>query len=407
VKLPRLPRLPAQLTQGLALRRQLRQGTGLQVAIAEGVDFLNPQAWDAVAAHHGLFMSRDYLRALASCQMPQLRHHYAIAFDDGQPVAIVAMQSLQLGLERLRPQDADQPEKAARLQPRVLVCGNLLSYGLDGVAFGPALAHAKRWHIVAEVLYRVRRADKLQGATQFVLLKDFNDHQFEDSQVLAKLSYSPVPTEPNMVLSLAADWRCHDDYLASLTSKFRSNIKTRVFKPIADAGLTVGELTPDQVAQHASRLQALYLAVQANATLRPLTVNADFWPAMAQLGPQRVRFAALLKGDEVCGFLMVLLDGRQATAAQIGFDRGIAAQGLPLYLRLLHASVAMAIAHGAYQLIFGRTALEPKARLGCKPVPMHLWLRHRQPVINSVAKRFFGLIQHDEAPEIDPFKKSA
>ena len=36
-------------------------------------------------------------------------------------------------------------------------------------------------------------------------------------------------------------------------------------------------------------------------------------------------------------------------------------------LRLLHASIADAIALGATELSFGRTALEPKARLGAKP----------------------------------------
>jgi len=198
----------------------------------------------------------------------------------------------------------------------------------------------------------------------------------------------------------------HEDYLASLASKFRSDIKQRIFKPLADKGYVLTELTPEQVTKNANRIQALYLAVQANASLRPVTVTPEYWKEMAHLGSQRAKVCALIKDDAIAGFLLVLLDEEEATAAQIGFDRALAGEGLPIYLRLLHAGIDVAIRAGTKRLILGRTALEPKARLGCKPVETHLWLRHRQPVINTVAKRFFSLIQHDEAPEIDPFKKS-
>lgn len=402
----KLPRLPGQLAEKLKLRRTLRKSTGLQFAFAERIAFLNPALWDEIAGTK-LFLSRDYLGALEQAAIPHMQHRYAIAFDQGRPVAIAAMQLLHLGLEKMRPlaDPADAEGAPSKLQQRALVCGNLLSYGLDGVAFAPGLDEQTRWHTLAEMLYRVRRADKLQGQTQFVLVKDFDNAAFSASQVLAKLSYSPVETEPNMVLTLDPAWKSHDDYLASLTSKFRSNIKQRILKPVADGGYALVQLSPGQVADYTDRMQALYLAVQANASLRPVTVTPAFWTGMANLGAHRATVCALLQDDRLAGFLLVLLDGEEATAAQIGFDRALASEGLPLYLRLLHASVDVAIRAGAKRLIFGRTALEPKARLGCKPVDTHLWLRHRQPVINTVAKRFFNLIQHDEAPDIDPFKK--
>lgn len=405
----KLPGVAEKISQKLKLRHKLRHSTGLQFAFAERVDFLNPAAWDSLAGGHGLFMSRDYLRALETARMPELQHRYAMVFGDGVPLVILSMQLLELGLDRLRPLARDQDEgesAAARLRQRVLVCGNLLTYGLDGVAFAPGLDPQLGWHAVAEALYRIRRADKLQGGLQFVLVKDFDPARFAGSALLGELSYSAIETEPNMILELAPGWKSHDDYLAGMTSKYRSNVKSRILKPLADAGYTVAPLAADEVARHAARMQQMYLAVQANASLRPLTVTPQFWPAMAALGAARAVICGVTKDGELHGFLLVLKNGAEATAAQIGFDRELANAGLPLYLRLLHAGVATAIAAGARQLIFGRTALEPKARLGCKPVETHFWLRHRQPVINSVAKQFFHFIRHDEAPDIDPFKKA-
>lgn len=59
---------------------------------------------------------------------------------------------------------------------------------------------------------------------------------------------------------------------------------------------------------------------------------------------------------------------------------------------------------GAKSLSLGRTALEPKARLGAKPQRMEVWMRHRQPVLNQLTRRLLGLVPHDEAPDRNPFK---
>ena len=55
----------------------------------------------------------------------------------------------------------------------------------------------------------------------------------------------------------------------------------------------------------------------------------------------------------------------------------------------------------------GRTALEPKAAIGAKPQTFGILLRHRQPVLNKLIKNLLLGVEHDEAPERNPFKKSA
>ena len=45
----------------------------------------------------------------------------------------------------------------------------------------------------------------------------------------------------------------------------------------------------------------------------------------------------------IVGFIMSVLDGETALAYHIGFDRQAAGEGVPVYLRLLHASLAQAI----------------------------------------------------------------
>jgi hypothetical protein len=80
---------------------------------------------------------------------------------------------------------------------------------------------------------------------------------------------------------------------------------------------------------------------------------------------------------------------------------------LPIYLRMLHAGIADAISLGCKRISYGRTALEPKAGLGAKPQTFGILLRHRQPVLNKLIKGLLKGVEHEEAPERNPFKKAA
>jgi hypothetical protein len=99
-----------------------------------------------------------------------------------------------------------------------------------------------------------------------------------------------------------------------------------------------------------------------------------------------------------------LRNGPTAIAYYLGFDRKAADQGLPIYLRLLHTTISDAITWRCRTLSLGRTALMPKAGLGAKPEPMHVWMRHRVPALNWLLRGLLGAVTHDEAPERNPFK---
>jgi hypothetical protein len=66
--------------------------------------------------------------------------------------------------------------------------------------------------------------------------------------------------------------------------------------------------------------------------------------------------------------------------------------------------VADAIALGCRSLSFGRTALEPKARLGATAAPLRIWVRHRVPIANLLLRNLLHVVPHEEAPVRSPFK---
>lgn len=411
-----LRRLKASLRDLRDRHQERHRPTAYGFVFADRIGYLDVARWDMVAAHGSFFLRRDVLRVIESHGPDNVQPRYAMIFRAETPVAILAVQVVTITGDRLQRDHAVAPTEKrsllrrvlspatrttrARLRERLLVAGNLLSWGFDGIAFAPGEDTAALWPAVAEALYRIRRAERLTGQTDFVMVKDLTPAQ-AGVEALRRHSYRALETEPNMVLALDPAWRTYDDYLAALDAKYRRKVKDQV-KKLTAAGCTVEALA--DVSSAAARLHELYLAVQGNAAVRLVTLRPGYFAELARASGNDFRCTVVRRGEQIIGFVTTLRDGDTAVGYYIGFERAAAEAGLPIYLRLLHATIADAIAWRCQRLSLGRTALEPKAGLGAKPEVMHVWLRHRVPALNWLLRGVLGAIPHAEAPERSPFK---
>jgi hypothetical protein len=403
--MPNLKPLTKLVTKARDFRqhhRERKRPSGFAFALADSIDYLNQAHWKSVVAADSLFFSPRYLRVLENAGPENLRQCYAIIFREREPVAAVAAQSVTVSMARLRKKSATNIP-LDRHEEKMLVCGNLLSWGMHGISFAANVDHEPLWPAVAEAIYRLRRVDKLFGDTAFVMVKDIPDEYASAATALSRFSYRELETEPNMVLDIPAKWKSYDDYLASLTSKYRKQAK-QIEKEVTAAGCSVEEIKSDAVARSASQLHELYLQTHHNARLRLVTLPIAFLPALAESLGDDMRFTVLKQGEALLGFVTTVKDGETAVGYYIGFDRKANAE-IPIYFRLLQTVVGHAIALGCRRLSLGRTALEPKARLGARPDPMRIWIRHRLPMFNLIVRGLLHTIDdHDEAPERNPFK---
>lgn len=410
-----LKRVATKLRELHERHEERHRPSGFDFALADRVDFLNGAAWEAVTASGSQFLQRKVLRVIEAHGPDNLVPRYALIFRGPQPVAAVAAQLVTVTNKHLLKGESGGTRNGSSLQrvltpaaklatsqlnEPLLVAGNLMSWGFHGIAFAAGEDPAALWPGVAEALYRMRRAERLLGQTNLVLVKDLTERE-QGLEALRRFSYRPMETEPNMVLALNPAWRTYDDYLGALDAKYRRNAKDQV-KKLTTAGCVVeslADLTP-----HSARLHELYLAVHKNASVRLVTLAESYLPQLALALGDDFRCTVIRRGEQILGFVTTIRDGDTAIAYYIGFDRAAAAEGLPIYLRLLHATIADAIAWGCKSLSLGRTALEPKAALGAKPEPMSVWMRHRVPALNWIVRGMLGAVTHEETPERNPFK---
>jgi hypothetical protein len=383
-----------------------RTASGLRFVLADRIDFVNAAHWDALAAQT-VFLSRDYLRVLEQHAPSNIEPRYAMAYAEQTPVAVMLFQRVAVSGDRLRKPGGrrllDKP--MAGLQEHLLVCGNLLVWGARAVAFSADVDPALLWQGVGEAAYRLRRADKLLGESDLAMVKDFAADQVVTRESLRLLGYRSLETEPDMVLTLQPGWLRYDDYLASLTSGYRSGAK-KLFKDCATAGVTLRVIDAAEMLARQHELHALYEQVHHGQGLRLATLAASYLPALARVLGERFICRIAEREGRCVGFVTSVGDGDTAVGYYIGYDRATNAEA-PVYLTLLQSTVEDAINLGAKRLSLGRTALEPKAKMGCKPEPLACAVRHRVSALNLLVSALTRTAAHDEPPERSPFKKAA
>jgi len=382
--------------------RERHRPSGFGFAIADSIHYLDPAQWDSVTESHSVFLSRAYLHVLESAGPENSRQRYALVFRGNTAVAAVAAQSIRASAAQVPKSEKKKPVAGSlkRIQQNVLICGNLLSWGPHGVAFAPGEDPTLLWPGVAEALYRIRRADRLLSSTDMVMIKDIPHEMMQSADALKRISYRSVETEPNMVLTVSPNWNSFEDYLAALTSSYRKTAR-KIFEEIRAAGCVVESL--GDVSEFTEQIHSLYLQVHHRQRMRLATLKPEFLPTLASTFGSGFRCTVIRKENEILGFVTTLKDRDIAVGYYIGFDSRANAE-LPIYFRLLQAVVEDAIQLGCRQISFGRTALEPKARLGAKPVPIHVWVRHRVPTMNILLRGLMQTISHEEAPDRSPFK---
>ena len=143
-----------------------RRRAGFRFALADSVAFLNPDHWDRVTAHSGVFLSRPFLQLLEQHLPANLSTHYAVVYEGDRPVAAVVAQSLAIRVADLSPGSLPEvlpgfwhslgeasQRSISRVRKRVLLYDNLSLWPFrEGAA--PAAAPGESWPDVASDLWR-------------------------------------------------------------------------------------------------------------------------------------------------------------------------------------------------------------------------------------------------------------
>ena len=150
--------------------------------------------------------------------------------------------------------------------------------------------------------------------------------------------------------------------------------------------LDIRELTIEEVWQQKETIYNLYKGVSERQTVRLGNLSKDFIPLLKQQNPDELKVWLAYEGDKPVAFFSGWAREDVFDMFYIGFDYS-RNDALQLYFNILFFSVEQAIVLRKGKLILGRTALEAKARLGCKPEYLSTFLYIRNGLVRNAVAR--------------------
>lgn len=388
-------------------------------AVYDSVSMINAEHWNSLVNYGSEFLQLNYLQVVEKVPPDNMRFHYSIIYDASQPVAIAYFQVIDFSAESFGSMLEQEPEEfqcmitnyikkhitnhllrsADKINMRLLICGNAFISGEHGFAIAPQLDKTLAFDALADVIYRISRAEKLRGKIAAVLVKDFYADTLHYSKELEEFKYHDFLVEPNMMVDI--NWKTFDEYLNSMSKKYRHRAKGIVKKGLA---MERRAFSADDINANAIEIEQLYNNVHLKAKFRMASLSAPYFAEMKRALNSSFNFIAYYYHQKLVGFRTTYILKEDIEAHFIGLDYEVNKE-MEIYQNILYDYVKEGIAQNAKQLYLGRTASEIKSTVGAKAYELKCYIRHRNPLSNRIIKPFVDYLKPTEWIPRSPFKE--
>lgn len=175
--------------------------------------------------------------------------------------------------------------------------------------------------------------------------------------------YLQLRNDISMEMEIPTRWQNISDYEHAIKHKYAQRFRKirQSWEP-----LTIKELDAEQVRAKQFELFSLYKQVTDHQQVRIGILSTECLPTLKEYYGDELRIWGIYEYDILIGFFSAWIKDEAFDMFYIGFDYEKNKE-LNLYFNILFFSIEQAIQFKKTTLILGRTALDAKARLGCKP----------------------------------------
>ena len=283
----------------------------------------------------------------------------------------------------------------------VVCCGSFIVSGEHGISF----ANKENQHLILSLIPKVlstlkHEIEKTADICGWAV-KDFFDNSYA-GHLLEEDKFINAPMDPEMIFYPRSDWKNFDDYINSLSAKYRLRANNVLKKT---EGLVIRELTEKEIREHAKEIETLYYNVQERATVRLVRVNANYFLQLKKHLKDSFYIKAFFKDGKMIAFISGLVHKGFHEAHFIGIDYTYN-KALQLYQNILYQFIKDAAENKSCCLYFGRTAMEIKSTVGAKAYPLYTYFKLDNSFLNNMMRHFSGRMKQDEWVQRSPFKNS-
>ena len=366
-----------------------------------------PSLWDTVAQSN-VFLQTPYLSVLEHSAPVNMECFYIGIFENSELIGVSLAQYLDLNkLESFG--ERDKCVKTAvrniifgNFASNVLVIGNNMLTGQNSFAFSDIIDKKKALRTIHAATAELKNIFKARGINiHITTYKDFNKEEIKDFDIPEFKNDYQFSTQPNMVFSINENWKSEQDYIDSLSKKYRDQYK-RARKKAALIEKKKLEL-PDIIALE-DTIYELYFHVAKNAPFNTFFLPKNHFRVFKEIFNDKFLFYGYFLNDELIGFNTLIKNGKVMDTYFLGYNDSIQREKM-LYLNMLYDMIAYSINKNFKEIVFARTALEIKSSVGAKPIKMYGLMAHRECMVNVFLPKIFTYLEPETIwQERNPFK---
>ncbi|MFT5957258.1 MAG: hypothetical protein ACI80P_000532 [Flavobacteriales bacterium] len=382
-----------------------------QVLIHDEIDDVLAEAWNPLVVNKSVFLLTHYFDALRILD-ENLSYRFACFLKDSKLVGVAAFQITMAESDNLNA-NFDKSGKWVKsvskkllgnrkMRFRVLVLGNSFATGEHGFVFNDHIEPSTQGALLLKAIDEIEADCKEKGnRIAATVVKDFYPKSFGISEHFSEEGYAEFFVDPNMVMSLKPEWKTFDDYLASLTTKYRTKAKAAFKK---SANIVLKDFDKEDLIAHREELFSLYEKVYDRADFRLGKLNGEVFSRMKENLGEAFTLKGYFLDDKLVGFQSAFKYENWIDTHFVGIDYNLNHQ-YSLYSRMLYEYIMMGIESGVKQISFGRTASEIKSTVGAYPIDVKCYIRHRTKTSNALLKLLFSYIRPSQFSQRMPFKQ--
>jgi predicted N-acyltransferase len=366
-----------------------------------------PENWDDLAVST-IFLSKKYLKVLEIASPENMSCHFIGIFKNDTLVGIAISQFLDLNkLESFG--ERDKCIKTAvrnfvfrNFSSHVLLIGNNMLTGQNAFAFAETIDPKEALQTLKLAAAALKKTfeskDKKIHITSF---KDFHESAIKDFDIPEFKKNFSFSTQPNMVFIINKDWKSEQDYIDSLSKKYRDQYKRARKKSEV---IEKRKMHLYDIIAHEETIYELYIHVARNAPFNTFFLPKNHFRTFKEIFKDKFLFYGYFINEKLIGFNTLIKNGDVMDTYFLGYDESIQREKM-LYLNMLYDMIAYSINKGFKEIVFARTALEIKSSVGAKPVKMHGFIEHSNPVFNYYLPKIFPYLEPETIwQERNPFK---
>ena len=366
-----------------------------------------PSNWDNLSVST-IFLSKKYLEILEKSAPENMICNFIGLFENEQLVGIAISQFLDLNLlESFGARDQCFKTTLRNLvfkkfSSHVLIIGNNMLTGQNSFALSDTTNKKEALKTLRLATTALKKTFQSKGKKiHITTYKDFQKQEMIQFNIPEFEKEYQFCTQPNMVFHIDENWKTEQDYIDSLSKKYRDQYKRARKKAVT---IEKRKLHLTDIITFEDTIYNLYFHIAKNAPFNTFFLPKNHFRTLKEIFKDKFLFYGYFIDQQLIGFNTLIKNGPVMDTYFLGYDDTIQREKM-LYLNMLYDMIAYSINKGYKEIVFARTALEIKSSVGAKPIDMFGFIAHENLIVNAFMPRIFRYLE-PETPwqQRNPFK---